>query len=464
MISKYTETDTSQSSLTKDESGDDTSRETSFLQLPLELRQKVYRELLGPDVTGGFQTSILRVSKGIHEEALDIFYGENGFIMYHVHRKFLGQLRPDPQSDRDFFSHSNLYPVTRADGRIGFEPALTVIIAPQQSCSSESDSQWQADWEKYVAFPISLPGFCTTLTMCNVRSSLHLRLSVPSVEYRTLVGRLDCLLDYFQECRGVGTAEILSAGGLPVETDLSSLMAKPLEHFDEILTRARCHQHRARQLAGRRPSEAMRTLATADYFFDWWSVHGSELSNETVKKWNDFWDMRLETSLAYAFQSLRYGEPKKAREVIHRIWGSTRPLKPESAPVPRRFWDKESECHYVLGLCSLFEDCKICALYEFLHALISKPGNKSVDQMIDKLEAAIENSDIPDDEIVRWNIKYVLGRFRHQPLLDPNLNADDHRHRGPAGMTADDLYKLEDGFAQSFTHLGGCKLVRYDRR
>ena len=463
VIPIYTETDTWQCSLTEDQSGGGTSTKTGFMRLPVELRQKVYRELLGPFKMSGFQTNILRVSKGIHDEAVEIFHGENVPIMFHVHRQVLGHLKSNARDDGVNFPVSfAVHAVTGADGRIGSEPALTVSIAPQRSCSSVQDSQWQDEFERYVGFPRNLPGICKSITMCHIKNSLHLRLSLPSAEYRTLEGRLDRLLDDFRECRGVGTAEILTAGGMPVETDLSSLMAKPLENFDEILTRARCYQERVRQLAGRRPSEALPVVDRADYFFGWWSSNGFELSNETNKKWTEFWDMKTETSLAYAFQLLQCGEPKKAREVARRIL-QTYPLKSESAPVPRRLWDKESEAHYILGLTYLQdyeEGCVICALYEFLQALISKPGHERVDTEIDKMEAAIENSAIPNDEIVRWNIKHVLGRFRHQPLLDPSLDADNHSHRGPAGMTADELRRLLGNFA----HFAFCKRQLYDRR
>ena len=87
------------------------------------------------------------------------------------------------------------------------------------------------------------------------------------------------------------------------------------------------------------------------------------------------------------------------------------------------------------------------------------PGNDKVDEEVDKLEAAIENSEIPEDDIVRWNIKYVMRRFRHQPLLDPRLDADDHKHRGPVDMTKDDQFKLGDSFVQNFVHPAGCKIV-----
>lgn len=453
-------------SLTEDESGSDTSKTTGFLRLPLELRQKVYRELLGPFKTNGFQTSILRVSKGIHNEAAEIFYGENSFVMYHVHRKLLGQLRPITQSYLDFPSDFSLYPVTGADGRIGFEPKLTVDIALQQSCSSAPDGQWQDEWERYVGFSGTVSHLCQVLTSCHIRNSLRLRLSLPPMaeNRRSAEHSNTILLDCFPECRGVGTAEIFTVGGLPVSTDLSSLMEKPLESFDEILTRGRWYQDQVRQeLAGRHHANAMQMLERALSFFGWWNVNRVELSNETDEKWTEFWDMTLEAELLYSVQLLQHGEPDKAREAVKVIF-SMHPLLKGSGPVPRRLWDKEGEGHYILGLCSLAEGCKICALYEFLQALIRKPGYETVDKEIDKLEAAIEKSESPDDEIVRWNIKYVMGRFRHQPLLDPSLDADDHKHRGPADMTADDQYKLEDSFVQSFAHPAGCKLTRYARR
>ena len=443
VIPIYTEADTSQCSLTGDKPGCGTSEKTGFLRLPPELRQKVYRELLGPGKPGAFQTSILRVSKGIHDEAVNIFYGENGFIMYHVHRKVSDQLRPSTQGDRsDFASAFALYPITGADGRIGSEVALNVSIALQHWCSSVPDSRWQDEWERYVGFPSGLSGFCKALTSCHIRDSLHLRLSIPSmVEFRTSEGRLDTiLLDCFQECRGVGTAEIFAAGGggLPVETDLSSLMTKPLERFDEILTRGRYYQDRVRQqLAGRNYSAALPTLGRAVDFFNWWIANNVELSNETDEKWTEFWDMKLEMSLLYAFQWLEYGKPKKARDEMARIF-ETYPLKREpGTDPPRRLWDKESEGHYITGLAFLAEGNSISALYSFFHALVSKPGHEGVDKEIDKMQTTVEKSDDPRDEIIRWNIKYVLKNFRHQPPLEPSLDADIHQ--GPTGMTEHDL-------------------------
>ena len=380
---------------------------------------------------------------------MKILYGENGVVMYHVHRNVVGQLMVGSQNERnDFPSTFNVYHITQADGRIGSEPALTVSVALQHSCYPEQDSRWRDEFERYVGIGSDIAGFCKVLTACHIRSSLHLRLSLPSVEYRKFAGRPDNILDNFRECRGVGTAEIFAAGGLSIEPDLCSLMCKPLQRFDEILNLARSYQDRARQqTASRHNLEALVMWGKAHCYLHWWAVHGVELSNETEAKRTEFWDMKLETALLYASQWLRHPSAKEARRVIATILG-TYPLKSESAPVPRRFWDKESEGLYMLGLCSLDDGCKVCALSCFLRALICKPGHEGVDKEIDKLEAAMENSNIPGDEIVRWNIKHVLGRLRHQPLLDPSLDADNHSHRGPADMTRDDLNRLVNSFVR----------------
>ena len=451
-MSINTGTDTSQCSLTEENLGCGTSKTTGFLRLPLELREKVYTLLIGaaPFRQGGIRTSILRVSKMIHEEAVKIMYGENGVIMYNVHRNVLGHLKPDVQGDNSSFPTTfRVWPITQNDGRIGSEPALTVSIALQHSCYPEQDGRWREDFESYVGLGETLAGFCKVLTSCHIRTTLHLRLSLPSAEYRTLWGRPKYLLDKFQECRGIGTAEIFAAGGLPVETDLCSLICRPLQSFDEILNRARCYLDRVRQLlASRHHVEALNQLGAAYRFLTWWPQSGVELSDYGHEgKWTEFWDMKLETSLLFASQWLRFGGAAHARVPIRGIL-TTYPLKRESAPVPRRLWDKEGEGHYILGLCSLVEGCKLCALYDFLKALISKPGHEGADEEIDKLEAAVQTSNIPLDEIVGWNIKHVLGRFRHQPLLDPSLDADDHRQRGPADMTEDDLNWLVDSFVR----------------
>lgn len=462
-ISVQIGTDTSQCSLTEENPGCGTSKTTGFLRLPLELRQKVYRLLVVPTPVRqvGIQTSILRVSKMIHKEAVKIMYGENGVVMYHVHRNVLGHLKPDVQNDNASFpSTFRVYPTTQTDGRIGSEPALTVSIALQHSCYPEQDGRWGDGFESYVGRAESLPGFCKILTSCKIRTTLHLRLSLPSVEYRTWGGRPQYLLDSFQECRGIGTAEIFAAGGLPVETDLCSLMCKPFQSFDEILSRARCYQDRVRQLlASRHHIEALHLLASAYCYLVWWPRLGIELSNETEGKWTEFWDMNLGTSLLYASQWLRRGNQHEARRLIRGIF-STYPLNSESAPVPRRFWAKEGEGHYILGLCSLVEECKSCALYEFLQSLHCKPGHERSDKEIDELEAAVKNSDIPDDEIVWWNIKHVLRRFRRQPPLDLGLDDDNHRHRGPANITEDDVNRLVYSFVRPLACKAQCYSIR----
>ena len=143
-ISINTGTDTSQCSLTEENPSCGTSKKTGFLRLPLELREKVYTLLIGavPVRQGGIRTSILRVSKMIHEEAVKIMYGENGVIMYHVHRNVLGHLKPDVQNDNASFPTTfHVWPITQNDGRIGSEPALTVSIALQHSCYPEQDGR-----------------------------------------------------------------------------------------------------------------------------------------------------------------------------------------------------------------------------------------------------------------------------------------------------------------------------------
>lgn len=379
---------------------------------------------------------------------MKILYGENGVIMYHVHRNVIGQLRPNSQNELDDFpSTFSLYHITQADGRIGSEPALTVRVALQHSCYPEQDSRSRDEFERYVGIASTVAGFCKVLTSCQIRPSLHLRLSLSSIEYR-FQGRADDILGHFRECRGVGTAEIFAAGGSSVEPDLCSLMCKPLQCFDEILKQARYYYDRARQqTASRHHLEALGMWSKAHCYLGWWASWGIELSNETEGKWAEFWDLKIETALLYASQWLRHPSAKEARGVIGTIIG-TYPLTSEFAPVPRRLWDNESEGHHILGLCSLIEGCKVCALYNFLKALICKPGHEGADKEIDRMEAALENSNIPRDEIARWNIKHVLGRFRHQPLLDPSLDAENHGHRGPADMTEDDLNKLVDSFVR----------------
>ena len=254
-ISVQIGTDTSQCSLTEENPGCGTSKKTGFLRLPPELRQKVYRHLLGPFKTHGFKTSILCVSKMIHKEAVKILYGENGVVMYHVLRNVLGQLRPDLDNERNNFpTDFSVWPITQADGRIGSDPALTVSVALQHSCYPEQDS---LEFERYVGVASTIADFCKVLTSCYIRPSLHLRLSLPSVEYRKFAGHPDSLLDTFRECRGVGTAEIFAAGGSSIEPDLSSLMCRPLQSFDEILSQARSYQDRAcQQVASRHRAEA----------------------------------------------------------------------------------------------------------------------------------------------------------------------------------------------------------------
>ena len=392
---------------------------------------------------------------------MKILYGENGVVMYHIHRNVLGQLRIDPQNNRDDFpSAFPVYPITQADGRIGSEPALNVSIALQHSCYPEQDSRWRDEFESYVGFASTIAGFARLLTSCHIRTSLHLRLSLPSVKYHKWEGRLDGLLNDIKDCRGVGTAEIFAAGGRPVENDLVALMCKPLERFDEILDRVRCFRHRVRQLLdGGHHSKALLILAREYCFLDWWTLHGVELSNETEEKWTDYRDLRFEAALVYACQWLHHRSPKEARDKIQYILG-TYPLNSESAPFPKKLAHQKSECYYILGICSHYERCWICALYNYLKALICEPGHPGADEEIDKLEAAVGNSDLKWDVIIRWNIKHVLARFRHQPRPDLSLDDDNHSHRGSVDMTEDDVNRLVDSFVYTLACKGPGHQIR----
>ena len=138
----------------------------------------------------------------------------------------------------------------------------------------------------------------------------------------------------------------------------------------------------------------------------------------------------------------------------------TYPLNSESAPLTKKLGHQKAECYYILGICSHRERCWTCALYNYLKALISEPGHPGADEEIDKLEAAVGDSELKWNVIFRWNIKHVLARFRHQPLPDLSSDDDDHSHQGPPDMEEDELNRL----VNSFVYPLSCKGPGHDIR
>ena len=119
-----------------DANGAEGPKTVGFLDLSLEVRDQIYRELLFQPIGYGaarrrhkFETSILHVNEQIHQEASRVLYEENAWVVFEMHS--IGRV------DRCVVSHDYLAVISRevSAGRLPFGgiPSLRVRMQDDRS-------------------------------------------------------------------------------------------------------------------------------------------------------------------------------------------------------------------------------------------------------------------------------------------------------------------------------------------
>ena len=389
-------------------------RKAGWSNLPAELREKIYKELLLVDMRQEqkdlchrhLHLNILRANRQIYEEASDILYLRNTWV----------KIRMDHQVQR----HVE-FGINDARHRKG-RPVIKLYSVTFSNVAALNIVVYNKDIPNLIrrTFMISsfaLPEVCRMLTMpptgTDEMSSLALELdsaTAPEGAVWDQKGLLDC----FVETRGLGSLKYTKSVAMLAESrgkdGLLQLgaMALPLNNPAELMERALNYLNRGRQqVRTKHIYEALTTFQEGAYYVHWLAYNPYGMSSETmadsrmnIQLESNWWDFTEECVSC----CMQLGDMTWAKETLLFLFKGT--YTPSM--------DKWAEAYHMLGLIEEGLGAENAAAHTFLRALYARPGHEATENAIDRLRQRVDGKTNIESVIVRHNIDNVLKPFRHR--------------------------------------------------
>ena len=213
---------------------------SAFLYLPRELRDQIYRELLLQELvwdeqSGRFniQTSILRVSTQIKNEASRILYKENCWVLFETN--YNGRCVADfVPNDRSTLGQ-HCQPLVSSKHLASFPQDPFLRVRVMKGCS-------MINLAYFLTTPEGLRGICKFFT------SQDSRLVELTLHFNT-AGRLreqllSSAFEAFHEARGIGTASVFGLAAFSKGHQLAKFMKTRIKNLEELSAQASIFESR----------------------------------------------------------------------------------------------------------------------------------------------------------------------------------------------------------------------------
>ena len=397
----------------QDEEGSIVSpRRANLLSIPRELRSMIYRELLLVDRFGCLSTgkmslhpAILQVCTLLYEEAKATLYGENCWIEismdeyiqcnFHRAHEASQQLFPAPRLRKDYVF---LQPTLKIkfEGSYLFEEELKEFRAVAVPSSR-------------IVLPLAaMPRFCGMIS-----------------NNRVLDESTTMCIDFSQSTRARWQDHLIFClGEIHISTlevnvavfKLSSICEKvadsvtaDLTHVDQVFDRMSAYRSRVKGES--RLCEARNTCFDALDYFAWLFCNPEDspimrLDGYSTEIGISLLDNAMATTFEFADMCTMLGDFDCALQQIQQSF-----LHWLTSSTKCRY---KADAHYWFALAQIGKGEVHMAIFHFLQALASRPGDQLYDAAVDMLEENLRGSTREEDVIALCNIKEVLQPFRHQ--------------------------------------------------
>lgn len=360
-----------------DADGAEGPKTVDFLDLSLEVRDQIYRELLFQPIGYGaarrrhkFETSILRVNKQIHQEASRVLYEENVWVVFEMHS--IGKV------DRCVVSHDYLTYISRqvSAGRLHFGgiPSLRVRMQDDRS------RRYKYKHIEYVIIPLEwVRDMTKVFVRNNIRNwswelgsaefTIHLR------ETQKHESRRRMAMEFLECIRGVRKAKI---HGLPSPLNFSFAkhMRTPLNPIDEVIDLASMYIRHAKLVRAQGQFGHAEELYEQAYNCSIWATWRAFIAEANPTKSKIFKDQLYESLAGSAFCSSKNGGSERACNRLKEYIKKNSELSDV----------QQATGFYYYGLASVAAGFGNRALWGFMRALVLVPGYEGVDKEVDAIE------------------------------------------------------------------------------
>ena len=411
-----------------DSSGGEGSNTVDFLDLSLELRDQIYRELLYQPIGYGaarrrhkFETSILRVNKQIHREASRVLYEENAWVVFEIRSP--GAVVLNVPNAHYLITKSRDIP---REGRLAFggSPSLRVRV---QVCNLR--------WFEIIHYVIVPLEWVRDMTRLFVRGDISyydvfLRDDEFAVHFHENIkheSRRRMAMEFLELIRGVRKAKIYGLTPPSLKASLAKQMRTPLKSIDELIDRVSVYIRRAELMLAQGEFYLAEELYNHGYDSSIWAFRPGFITDVTPTK-SKLFNRKLHESLEGSpVCSLRHGDSYHAcRKLKDYILEHSEDFILDDSELS---YSQKATGFYYYGLASVAAGYENEALLGFTQVLMLFPGCEAVDKEVDALEERVTSPDA---------VRAMILASSHAVYSDPdrifmNLEAiKPYRHIKPS--------------------------------
>lgn len=399
-----------------------TTKPFRLMDLPRELRDGVYRELLLPakvrlrgerlpDEKKRFyalQPAILRVCKQTYIESSRVLYKETNWVLISSSSSSEGR------SPLRAFKKAG-YPYISLQDPLNFTGML--VLRMEMSSGLDTDHKYQdcmliPQWETQL-----FGNFLANNLAC-----ITLRFDEDAMQ--TLATR-EVLLHRCSDLRG--THSVIVEGLNPIDcAKLADIMTTPIRRIEEYLERAETYQQRAdHQLAQGRFLDAGRAYAEGALYVRWAGKQKiGDLPGSTPQIRIELKEKEVDFLIETAFCLTKVGRLKSTRRLLDLV------LKHDgNSPLPTK--EQEIKAYCCKALTFVAERDDILAAVEFRMVLSLLPCHAGADEKVFAIEAMLQTIPQAERYEVKAYLKDFMKSYRHgEPgsagLSEEEMPVDDH--------------------------------------
>ena len=393
-----------------------------IMDLPRELRDQIYRELLLPDKTRidyrtratanetgspySLQPAILGACKQVHEEAWKILYKETNWILMTV------ELGEDNDGISKLLRLFGEWVSMRGLEYFPGTPVLRVAVWLGISSHSGAKTMILITQQDIHLFCISFPWvLCYEVSLDFVEEAIQSQHTG------------DILLDCCREMRGVEKITMRQIPPSAVDAELLVQMRKPIRHIEEFSKRAETYNERgSRQLALRH------FLDAADIYYVGWTILQTSFLSGQIEGLNgvdlesvaNLKDKMIALLTDYAKCCMRAGIPYKARDWLQQVLFYSF----ETGLTSQHY----GSIYYHKALTFLAERDDYNAIKDLHAVLLYEAGHRDADEQVDAIEVRLQTMPHAERGRIEKYLKEAIEPYRHRKLGDAGLSGSGMHH------------------------------------
>ena len=371
----------------------------STLDLPRELRDKIYRELLTPEIGNQRRSSykitpaVISVNRQTNEEASTILYGENCWVVLMIEHEHNCEI----EGSLEVLDA----PLIRLNGS-----EIIIKRTPSIEMSILMEGQHPrrpAHTVQLIVSAYDMP----RLLHCITKNYAYLKLHVTVLKSVSAENQhRERIIDALCDMRRAASASIVRLQPSGLATRITNLMMSGERPIQDVIEHMAGYQRRGDRAASVGNLEEAAMIYKDGYRYTEWGYREDGIfvltgvNDNTTQKFDS---QKTALQAEHAFCAVKLGCPETALAILNNI--------PLIQNLPR---GQQATVYYYQGLAHMSVNHTDKALMCFFQALIQRPGHQDVNDEIDAFEERLKDSLDEDSRLVKRIFIEAFDPYRRQ--------------------------------------------------